>query len=97
MLSFLNGQISMSKPMQTAPSTTPMSKLAIGLLLLLSTAACAQTPANDYLDAMGLATPKNYTSHRISSGNRYVKSNDDSKRIMPGQTFVMADLTGPAW
>jgi hypothetical protein len=72
-----------------------MSKLAIGLILLLSAAASAQTPANDYLDATGLAMLKNYTSHRISSGNRYVKSNDDSKRIMPGQTFVMADLTGP--
>jgi hypothetical protein len=55
MLLFLNGPISMSKPKQTAPSTIHMSKLAIGLLLLFSTAACAQTPANDHLDAMGLA------------------------------------------
>jgi len=38
---------------------------------------------------------KNYTAHRSSSGNRYTGSNDDSKRIMPGETLVMADLTGP--
>jgi len=38
---------------------------------------------------------KNYTAHRVSSDNRYVGSNDDSKRIMPGETLVMADLTGP--
>jgi hypothetical protein len=38
---------------------------------------------------------KNFTAHRASSENRYVGSNDDSKRIMPGETLVMADLTGP--
>ncbi len=92
MISFLNGPISM--PKQTEPSTIPMHKLAIGLLLLFSTAACAQTPANDYLDAMGLAKLKNYTSHRISSGNRYANSNDDDKRIMPGETLVVANITG---
>ena len=27
---------------------------------------------------------KNYSAHRSSSQNRYVGSNDDSKRIMPG-------------
>jgi hypothetical protein len=94
MLSVLSGPISVSKPKQTAPPTIPLSKLAIGLLLLFSTAACAQTPANDYLDAMGLARLKDYTSHRISSGNRYVNSNDDDKRIMPGETLVVADITG---
>jgi hypothetical protein len=85
----------MSTPKETTPSTFPMSKLAIGLLLLFSTAACAQSPANDYLDAMGLAGLKNYTSHRISSGNSFVYSNDDSKRIMPGETLEIANLSGP--
>ncbi|HEY1659929.1 MAG TPA: DUF2961 domain-containing protein [Candidatus Sulfotelmatobacter sp.] len=94
MLSFLNGSISASKPKQTEASTILMSKLAIGLLLLFSTAASAQTPANDYLDAMGLAKLKNYTSHRISSGNRYANSNDDDKRIMPGETLEVANITG---
>ena len=55
----------------------------------------AQTPANDLLDSFGLAQLKNYASGRVSSGNRYVSSNDDSKRIMPGETLVMADLSGP--
>src|SRR5580693_7758909 len=85
----------MSTPKETAPSTFPMRKLAIGLLLLFSTAACAQTPADEYLDAMGLARLKNYTSHRISSGNSFVHSNDDSKRIMPGETLEIANLSGP--
>ncbi len=38
---------------------------------------------------------KTFSAHRVSSNNRFVGSNDDSKRIMPGETFVMADLRGP--
>jgi len=38
---------------------------------------------------------KTFTAHRVSSNNRFVGSNDDSKRIMPGETLVMADLRGP--
>ena len=38
---------------------------------------------------------KRYSAHRVSSQNRFVGSNDDSKRIMPGETLVMADLRGP--
>ncbi len=38
---------------------------------------------------------KSFTAQRVSSGNRFVGSNDDSKRIMPGETYVMADLRGP--
>jgi hypothetical protein len=38
---------------------------------------------------------KTFSAHRVSSGNRFVGSNDDSKRIMPGETYVMADLHGP--
>ncbi len=63
--------------------------------LLLATPALAQSPDNDFLDFFGLARMKDYSSHRISSGNRYVLSNDDSKRIMPGQTLEMANITGP--
>src|SRR5580658_2888385 len=85
----------MSMPKQTTPSAFPLSKLAIGLLVLFSTAACAQSPGNDYMDATGLARLKNYDSHRISSGNSFVYSNDDSKRIMPGETLEIANLSGP--
>jgi hypothetical protein len=55
----------------------------------------AQTPANDLTDSLGLTQLKKYSSHRVSSGNSYIASNDDSKRIMPGDTLVMADVAGP--
>jgi hypothetical protein len=58
-------------------------------------AASAQTPANDLSDSLGLTQVKKYSSHRVSSGNRNIASNDDSKRIMPGDTLVMADVAGP--
>jgi HEAT repeat protein len=64
-------------------------------LVFFAVAASAQTPDNDFLDSLGLARLKNYSSARTSSGNRYVYSNDDSKRIMPGETLVMANLAGP--
>ena len=64
-------------------------------LVLSAAASWAQTPDNDFLDSLGLARLKNYSSARTSSGNRYVYSNDDSKRIMPGETLVMANLAGP--
>jgi hypothetical protein len=67
----------------------------MALLMLVSGMAGAQEPDNDLLDSLGLARLKNYTAGRISSDNRYVFSNDDSKRIMPGETLVMADLEGP--
>jgi hypothetical protein len=60
--------------------------LVTGLFLLAGRAAPQMTD---------LPRLKNYSAHRVSSGNRYVGSNDDSKRIMPGETLVMADLTGP--
>ena len=72
-----------------------MKLLSVVVLTITSVAAFAQAPDNDFLNSLGLARLKNYSSARVSSGNRYVLSNDDSKRIMPGQTFVMADLKGP--
>ncbi len=72
-----------------------MRILLMALLTLLPGLAGAQEPALDLLDSMGLARLKNYTAGRVSSDNRYVFSNDDSKRIMPGETLVMANLEGP--
>jgi hypothetical protein len=72
-----------------------MRQLLIALLMLVSGVAGAQGPENDLLDSMGLAHLKNYAAGRVSSDNRYVFSNDDSKRIMPGETLVMANLEGP--
>ncbi len=68
--------------------------LAILAACCISTAS-AQTPTNDLSDSLGLTQLKKYSSHRVSSGNRNIASNDDSKRIMPGDTLVMADVAGP--
>ncbi len=72
-----------------------MRSMLIVILLLAAGVASAQAPGNDFPDSLGLARLKNYSAARVSSDNRYVFSNDDSKRIMPGQTLVMADLAGP--
>ena len=72
-----------------------MKSLLLTFLMLVSGTALAQVPGNDYLDALGLARLKNYTAARSSSENRYVLSNEDSTRILPGETLVIADLPGP--
>src|ERR1700748_142182 len=65
------------------------------LFVLAAMAFSAQTPPEGYFfGSLGLARLKNYSSGRVSSGNRFVASNDDSKRVMPGETLVMADLHG---
>jgi hypothetical protein len=65
---------------------------AWSVLFLLAGNATPQTSEGGLSDLPRL---KSYTAHRVSSDNRYVGSNDDSKRIMPGETLVMADLAGP--
>ena len=65
------------------------------LIAILTGAACyAQLPNVAGSDFPDLTELKNYTSARVSSGNRFVASNDDSKRVMPGETLTMADLNG---
>jgi Protein of unknown function (DUF2961) len=59
-----------------------------GLTILAVACGSAQSLAD-------LPRLKNFSAHRVSSNNRYIGSNDDSKRIFPGETFVMADLRGP--
>src|SRR5579862_77553 len=67
-----------------------------GALCIFTAAfSCAQTAETDFLDQLGLARLKDYSSARVSSGNRFVHSNDDSKRIMPGETLEIANLSGP--
>jgi Protein of unknown function (DUF2961)/HEAT repeats/HEAT repeat/PBS lyase HEAT-like repeat len=74
-----------------------MKSLVLTCFVCVFAVACVlgQTPANDFMDSMGLARLKNYSSERVSTGNRFVYSNDDSKRIMPGETMEVANLTGP--
>jgi hypothetical protein len=64
-------------------------------LFLLASLAAAQSQAPAAPDTLGLARLQDYTAHRVSSNNRYTMSNDDSRRLMPGQTIVLADLAGP--
>jgi len=57
--------------------------------------ASPQSPDSFPSSLSDLPRLKTFTAHRSSSDNPFIGSNDDSKRIMPGETLVMADLTGP--
>ena len=46
-------------------------------------------------DPFGLLEPKDFAAYRSSSNNPNLESNDDSKRPIPGETTVLADLEGP--
>src|SRR5690349_11739723 len=70
-----------------------MRLASIAVLCFISWCS-AQVPGADSGDPLELARMKTYSSARVSSGNRFVASNDDSKRIMPGETLVMANLQG---
>ena len=58
-------------------------------------AGCAGPTAPAPLDPFHLAEPKDFSAHRASSNNPDWRSNDDSKRPIPGETTVLADLEGP--
>jgi len=72
-----------------------MRPILIVYVMLTAAAAWPQAPVVGPDGSLDLPRLKNYSAWRMSSNNRYAFSNDDSKRIMPGQTLVMADLTGP--
>ncbi len=46
-------------------------------------------------DPFRLMEPKNFVAFRSGSNNPDWNSNDDSKRPIPGETTVLADLEGP--
>ena len=50
--------------------TVPMKSIAVTILTLASITSSAQGPDNDFLDSLGLARLKNYSSARVSSDNR---------------------------
>jgi hypothetical protein len=62
---------------------------------LLIAFANAQSPDSFLAGLSDLPRLKTFTAQRSSSENPFIGSNDDSKRIMPGETLVMADLAGP--
>lgn len=65
------------------------------LILAFGACATAQVPESAPLQLLELPRLKNFAAHRSSSNNRYTGSNDDSKRIMPGETLEMANFNGP--
>lgn len=72
------------------------SRGAFALLVLLAAlAGCVQPAPGLDPDPFGLTRPKDFTARRVSSNNPDGNSNDDSHRPIPGETTVLADLTGP--
>jgi len=53
---------------------------------------CRLSAQSELLD---LAQLKSFSAQRVSSNNPDPASNDDSKRPIPGETLVLADLQGP--
>src|SRR3974377_1723269 len=62
----------------------------VWVIASLACAALAQTPE----DELRLAEFKDYKAARVSSNNPDPRSNDNSKRPIPGETSVLADLQG---
>ena len=58
-----------------------------------STTASAQLPTE--LDPFRLTQLRDFEAYRSSSNNADLDSNDDSKRPLPGETIVLADLKAP--
>jgi D-arabinan exo alpha-(1,3)/(1,5)-arabinofuranosidase (non-reducing end) len=65
------------------------------LTVLFVTSGCSRAPETSQLGLYNLPRLRTFSAARTSSANHNINSNDDEKRIMPGQTLVMADLTGP--
>ncbi|HEY6990678.1 MAG TPA: DUF2961 domain-containing protein [Bryobacteraceae bacterium] len=62
------------------------------LLIVPVLMACRLSAQSELLD---LAQLKSFSAERVSSNNADPASNDDSKRPIPGETLVLADLQGP--
>src|SRR5512140_41267 len=72
------------------------SILALSAVWLVAAVnGCVEPSALQISDPYRLTAPKNFTAHRASSNNPDWSSNDDSKRPIPGETIVLADLQGP--
>jgi hypothetical protein len=63
------------------------------LAMLSPLVVSAQLPTS--LDPLQLTRLRDFEAFRSSSNNADPASNDDSKRPIPGETVVLADLTGP--
>lgn len=67
----------------------------VALALACSEQEGPELPSVGAIDALGFAQVKSFSAHRVSSNNADSTSNDDSKRPIPGETTVLADLKGP--
>ena len=77
---------------------SPLNSTSLTLLLALATtllSGCAQTAGPQFSDPFRLSEPKPFVARRSSSNNPDWNSNDDSKRPIPGEITVLADLKGP--
>ncbi len=72
---------------------TSILRLQMGVLLCLSIASAQGLSGLG--DGLELARPKDFAAFRSSSNNPDLRSNDDSKRPIPGETVVLANLAGP--
>ncbi|MGA7415152.1 MAG: DUF2961 domain-containing protein, partial [Bryobacteraceae bacterium] len=70
------------------------STILLGLMALAALGLYARQLPSDS-DPLDLARLKDFSAHRVSSNNVDPASNDDSKRPIPGETLVLADLQGP--
>ena len=55
----------------------------------------ASAQVSSSLDPFRLTQLRDFEAYRSSSNNADLDSNDDSKRPLPGETIVLADLKGP--
>jgi hypothetical protein len=85
---FIDGKI----PRELLEFSVMKLMLAFAVALSLATKSPAQS---EIYDPFGLLTPKDFAAFRSSSNNPNLDSNDDSKRPIPGETTVLADLEGP--
>ena len=65
------------------------------MVLAVAGAAAGQEVGPGLPDPFHLLEPKAFAARRASSNNPDPRSNDDSKRPIPGETVVLADLEGP--
>lgn len=88
------------------PRVLPLSvvswvRWSVGVALVAAVAASVISPRvlraqlPTALDPFRLTQPRDFEAFRASSNNADLASNDDSKRPLPGETVVLADLTGP--
>jgi hypothetical protein len=67
----------------------------VAMLYAPGSARAQSQAAGSLVDPFGLTRLKDSGAYRSSSNNPDPASNDDSKRPIPGETIVLADLRGP--